>query len=103
MASLVIAVERAPVVVAVVFGKELHQPRILIDSVGRQGVGAGAQCNRIMLAVLAMKKRWKNAGQKAGKPTDRPNMVMSSTVQVCWEKAARYFEVDEKAQARNRG
>ncbi|WDK10411.1 glutamate decarboxylase [Colletotrichum graminicola] len=65
------------------------------------GVGAvGTSCvgssEAIMLAVLAMKKRWKNARQAAGLPADRPNIVMSSAVQVCWEKAARYFEVEEK-------
>jgi hypothetical protein len=48
-----------------------------------------------MLAVLAMKKRWQNQRKAAGKP-DKPNIVMSSAVQVCWEKAARYFEVEEK-------
>ncbi|KAH8812082.1 pyridoxal phosphate-dependent transferase [Xylogone sp. PMI_703] len=50
----------------------------------------------IMLAVLAMKKRWQNARKAAGKPFDKPNIIMSSAVQVCWEKAARYFEVEEK-------
>jgi glutamate decarboxylase len=49
-----------------------------------------------MLAVLAMKKRWQNARKAAKKPWDKPNIVMSSAVQVCWEKAARYFEVEEK-------
>jgi len=49
-----------------------------------------------MLAVLAMKKKWKNERIAAGKPADNPNIVMSSAVQVCWEKAARYFEVEEK-------
>jgi glutamate decarboxylase len=61
--------------------------------VGTSTVGSS---EAIMLAVLAMKKKWKNERQAAGKPTDRPNIVMSSAVQVCWEKAARYFEVEEK-------
>jgi len=43
-----------------------------------------------------MKKRWQNARKAAGKPWDKPNIVMNSAVQVCWEKAARYFEVEEK-------
>ncbi|CAD6440143.1 916773e4-e827-48b8-8029-2a92faa957d6 [Sclerotinia trifoliorum] len=62
-------------------------------AVGTSTVGSS---EAIMLAVLAMKKRWKNARIAAGKPTDNPNIVMSSAVQVCWEKAARYFEVEEK-------
>jgi len=50
----------------------------------------------IMLGVLAMKKRWQNKRKAAGKPYDKPNIVMNSAVQVCWEKAARYFDVEEK-------
>lgn len=47
----------------------------------------------IMLAVLAMKKRWQKKMKAAGKPTTNPNLIMSSSVQVCWEKAMRYFDV----------
>lgn len=43
-----------------------------------------------------MKKLWKNKRQAEGKPYDKPNIIMNSAVQVCWEKAARYFEVEEK-------
>ncbi|CAI7635361.1 unnamed protein product [Penicillium pancosmium] len=50
----------------------------------------------IMLAVLAMKKRWQNAREAAGQDTSCPNLIMSSGVQVCWEKAARYYEIEEK-------
>ena len=32
----------------------------------------------------------------AGKSTEKPNIVMNAAVQVCWEKAARYLEVEEK-------
>ena len=61
--------------------------------IGTSTVGSS---EAIMLGVLAMKKRWQNARKAAGKPWDKPNIVMSSAVQVCWEKAARYFEVEEK-------
>lgn len=50
----------------------------------------------IMLATLAMKKRWTNLRKAKGLPYDKPNIVMNSAVQVCWEKAARYFDVEEK-------
>ncbi|KAI0974996.1 glutamate decarboxylase [Xylaria arbuscula] len=67
---------------------------------GENTVAVGTSCvgssEAIMLAVLAMKKRWKNKRAAAGLSTDRPNIVMSSAVQVCWEKATRYFEVEEK-------
>ncbi|USP80354.1 Glutamate decarboxylase 4 [Curvularia clavata] len=50
----------------------------------------------IMLGVLAMKKLWQNKRKAEGKPYDKPNMVMNSAVQVCWEKACRYFDIEEK-------
>jgi len=43
-----------------------------------------------------MKKLWKNKRKAEGKPCDNPNIIMNSAVQVCWEKAARYFEVEER-------
>ena len=62
-------------------------------SIGTSTVGSS---EAIMLAVLAMKRRWKNQRVAEGKPFDKPNIIMNSAVQVCWEKAARYFEIEEK-------
>merc|ERR1712000_485864 len=62
-------------------------------SVGTSTVGSS---EAIMLGVLAMKKRWKNRRIAEGKSTGHPNIAMSSAVQVCWEKATRYFEIEEK-------
>lgn len=50
----------------------------------------------IMLATLAMKKRWQNNRKAQGKDSSKPNIIMSSGVQVCWEKAAKYFDIAEK-------
>ncbi|KAE8151785.1 pyridoxal phosphate-dependent transferase [Aspergillus avenaceus] len=50
----------------------------------------------IMLGTLAMKRRWQNRRKAEGKDYSRPNIVMNSAVQVCWEKAARYFDVEER-------
>lgn len=50
----------------------------------------------IMLGTLAMKKAWQNKRKAEGKDTSRPNIVMNSAVQVCWEKAARYFDIEER-------
>ncbi|WP_030438916.1 glutamate decarboxylase [Actinoplanes subtropicus] len=47
-----------------------------------------------MLAGLALKRRWA-ARQPAGS-TARPNVVMGSNVQVCWEKFANYWEVEPR-------
>ncbi|KAI9170934.1 Glutamate decarboxylase [Paramyrothecium foliicola] len=63
------------------------------SAVGTSCVGSS---EAIMLAVLAMKKRWKMRRQAEGKSAENPNIVMSSAVQVCWEKATRYFEIEEK-------
>ncbi|OTB08943.1 hypothetical protein M426DRAFT_129606 [Hypoxylon sp. CI-4A] len=63
---------------------------------GAVGTSCVGSSEAIMLAMLAMKKRWKNKRVAEGKSTEHPNIIMSSAVQVCWEKATRYFEVDEK-------
>jgi glutamate decarboxylase len=49
-----------------------------------------------MLGGMALKWRWRERMQKAGKPTDRPNLVMGANVQVCWEKFCRYWEVEPR-------
>jgi len=60
------------------------------------GVTTVGSSEAIMLAVLAMKKKWQNRRKEQGKDYSKPNMVMGANVQVCWEKAARYFEIEEK-------
>lgn len=46
----------------------------------------------IMLAVLAMKKKWQEKQKRENKPFDKPNMVYGGNVQVCWEKVRRGTE-----------
>ena len=46
-----------------------------------------------MLGGLALKWQWRKRRAAAGKPADRPNLVCGP-VQVCWEKFARYFDVE---------
>ncbi|KAH6799365.1 glutamate decarboxylase [Perilla frutescens var. frutescens] len=60
------------------------------------GVGTVGSSEAIMLAGLAFKRRWQNKMKQAGKPHDKPNIVTGANVQVCWEKFARYFEVELK-------
>jgi glutamate decarboxylase len=50
----------------------------------------------IMLAMLAHKRSWQRRREAAGLPTDRPNLVMGADVHTCWEKFARYFEVEAR-------
>jgi glutamate decarboxylase len=47
-----------------------------------------------MLGGLALKRRWQHARRAAGKPDDKPNIVMGINVQVCWEKFANYWDVE---------
>jgi glutamate decarboxylase len=49
-----------------------------------------------MLAGMALKWRWRDRRRAAGKPADRPNLVMGANVQVCWEKFCRYWEVEPR-------
>lgn len=72
-------------------GNLFHAPKDTVIGTSTVGSSEG-----IMLAVLAMKRRWKLQRQAEGKDASTPNIIMSSAVQVCWEKAARYFEIDEK-------
>jgi glutamate decarboxylase len=49
-----------------------------------------------MLGGLAMKWTWRQRREAAAQPTDRPNMVMGSNVQVVWEKFCRYWDVEAR-------
>ncbi|MDU0348626.1 glutamate decarboxylase [Actinomyces sp. MRS3W] len=62
-------------------------------TIGTSTIGSSEAC---MLGGLALKRRWQQARRAAGKPTDRPNLVMSSAVQVCWEKFCNYFDVEPR-------
>jgi glutamate decarboxylase len=50
----------------------------------------------IHLAGLALKWRWRERRKAEGLPADNPNIVMGGNVQVCWEKFARYFDVEPR-------
>jgi glutamate decarboxylase len=50
----------------------------------------------IMLAMLAHKRSWQRRREAAGLAAERPNMVMGADVHTCWEKFARYFEVEAR-------
>ncbi|GAA5931001.1 uncharacterized protein JCM15063_002518 [Sporobolomyces koalae] len=60
------------------------------------GVSTIGSSEAIMLAVLAAKRRWKNARKAAGKDFSNPNLVMSAAVHCVWEKACNYFEIEPK-------
>ena len=63
------------------------------DSVGTCTIGSS---EAIMLGLLAHKWNWKKRRQDEGKPFDKPNIVFSADVHVCWDKFARYFDVEAR-------
>jgi glutamate decarboxylase len=62
-------------------------------AVGVSTTGSSEAC---MLAGLAFKRRWMASQRAAGKPVDRPNLIMSSAVQVVWEKFTNYWDVEPR-------
>ena len=63
------------------------------EAIGTSTIGSSEAC---MLGGLAFKRRWQQARRAAGQPADRPNIIMSSAVQVCWEKFANYWDVEAR-------
>ncbi|MFI7531933.1 glutamate decarboxylase [Streptosporangium sp. NPDC049376] len=63
------------------------------DGMGTMGCSTTGSSEAAMLGGLALKWRWRRRRQEDGKPADRPNLVCGP-VQVCWEKFARYFDVE---------
>ena len=49
-----------------------------------------------MLAGMALKWRWRARREAAGADAGKPNLVMGANVQVCWEKFARYWDVEAR-------
>lgn len=58
---------------------------------GTSTVGSSEAC---MLGGIAALFRWKKRRKAAGKPTDKPNFIISSCFQVVWEKFAIYWDVE---------
>src|ERR1700761_1151228 len=63
------------------------------EAIGCSTTGSSEAC---MLGGMALLWRWRAKRQAAGKDTARPNMVMGSNVQVCWEKFCRYWQVEPR-------
>jgi glutamate decarboxylase len=64
--------------------------------------GAAAGCSTTgsseacMLGGMALLWRWRARRRAAGADTTRPNLVMGTNVQVCWEKFCRYWQVEPR-------
>ncbi|HET8872334.1 MAG TPA: glutamate decarboxylase [Gaiellaceae bacterium] len=67
-----------------------HSP----DAEQATGCSTTGSSEAAMLGGLALKRLWQKRRAAAGKPADRPNLVMGINVQVCWEKFANYWDVE---------
>ncbi|WP_111719918.1 glutamate decarboxylase [Homoserinimonas sp. OAct 916] len=63
------------------------------NTIGTSTIGSSEAC---MLGGLALKRRWQQARRAAGTSTERPNLILSSAVQVCWEKFCNYWDVEAR-------
>ena len=63
------------------------------EAIGCSTTGSSEAC---MLGGMALLWRWRAKRRAAGQDTARPNLVMGSNVQVCWEKFCRYWDVEPK-------
>lgn len=63
------------------------------DFCGTATVGSS---EAIELGLLAHKWTWKKKRILQGKSTDRPNIIFGADAHICWDKFARYFDVDPR-------
>ncbi|WP_291049603.1 glutamate decarboxylase [Herbiconiux sp.] len=62
-------------------------------AIGTSTIGSSEAC---MLGGLALKRRWQKSRRAAGLSTEKPNLILSSAVQVCWEKFCNYWDVEPR-------
>lgn len=58
---------------------------------GALGIGSSEAC---MLGGVAAWLRWRHRRKAAGKPFDKPNLVMSAGFQVVWEKFCQLWQIE---------
>ncbi len=66
------------------------------DGTAATGCSTTGSSEAVMLGGLALKWRWRERMTAAGKPCEKPNIIMGANVQVCWEKFCRYWDVEPR-------
>ncbi|MCP9841639.1 glutamate decarboxylase [Synechococcus sp. J7-Johnson] len=62
-------------------------------AVGTSTTGSSEGC---MLGGLVMKWHWRQRRRAANLDTSRPNLVMGTNTQICWDKFCAYFDVEPR-------
>ena len=70
------------------------------DSVGASAIGSS---EAVMLAGMAFKWKWKKYQKSQNRSVDKPNLVLGANVQVVWEKFCRYWEIEPRYIAMEKG
>ena len=83
---------------------EIHQR--IINMLGRLfnapeqddfcGTATVGSSEAIELGLLAHKWTWKKKRIKQGKSTDKPNIIFGADAHICWDKFAKYFDVEPR-------
>ncbi|HLK67972.1 MAG TPA: glutamate decarboxylase [Bryobacteraceae bacterium] len=63
------------------------------DAANTAGCSTTGSSEAAMMGGLALKWKWRQRRRRSGKARGRPNLICGP-VQVCWEKFARYFDVE---------
>jgi glutamate decarboxylase len=78
--------------VVTMIGRLFHAPQDETP-VGTATIGSS---EAIMLAMLAHRESWRERRRAAGLSLEQPNLVVGADVHTCWEKFARYFDVEAR-------
>ena len=62
-------------------------------AIGTSTTGSSEAC---MLAGLVLRWHWRQKRRSMGRDTNRPNLVMGTNAQICWEKFCVYFDVEPR-------
>jgi glutamate decarboxylase len=68
-----------------------HSPEEAEWKTGAVGIGSSEAC---MLGGVAAWLRWRERRKAAGKPYDKPNLIMSTAYQVVWEKFCQLWQIE---------
>ena len=66
------------------------------DPVTFAGTATGGSSEAVMLGLLAHKWKWKKRREAEGAVCDKPNLIFGADAHICWDKFAKYFDVEPR-------